>query len=714
MAATTERTSALLKEIEGMRALAVTSVLLYHAGFGLSGGYIGVDVFFVVSGFLITSLLQREFQSTGRISLSGFYARRARRLLPAATLVLITTVVLAQQMLNPVRAHQTAVDSLWSGGFLANFHFAQVGADYLQSTQPPSLVQHWWSLAVEEQFYVIWPGLLALTWFVWRRVTAAGLSICIAVTVASFAIGVYLTEHNPSWGYFASWARAWELSLGGVCAFAWGHRRRIPWGAVLGWLGMAAVVATIFVYDETTDFPGTAALVPVLGTVAVILSIGARGGPGALLSLAPLQWIGARSYGIYLWHWPLLMLLHDRQDSPSALWRGGTLVVSVAIAALSFVLLENPIRHNAALARSPRRSLAMGAATILIVLGAGVTVSRATSDITIETGYIAPTIPPTTMAPTTVPASTLPMQTTTTLPPVPWATRLQSKIDTELQPLIVASAANELLPENITPGISAQAKDAPPLWYDGCLLGFSQYAPGECNYGDVASDFTVTIFGDSHVVQWFPGLVAAALTEHWRVHVEAKKICPAVGVSVMRKDDEPYPSCDRWYGETLARIAASDTDLVIITQWRWKYDRNDNGARRSMNDGYWQAGLDNTVRTLTEAGKRVLLLGDAPMPFTQMDQCLAGSPQRITRCSVDPARVVNHAENELQRQVAAAHPGAMFYDPTSWFCTATMCPSVVGNMAVFLDTNHINNTYGTFLAPYLTLLVKEAAGVAPE
>ena len=235
-----------------MRAVAVSSVLLYHAGFGFSGGFVGVDVFFVVSGFLITTILRREWEATHRISLRNFYARRARRLLPAATLVLIVTLLLANWLLDPIRTHQTAVDTLWAGGFVANFHFAVVGADYLQSSAPPSLLQHWWSLAVEEQFYLVWPGLLALTLRLGRHVARIGAAVCLVVAGASFAAGLYLTDHNPVWGYYATWARGWELALGAVCAFAWNARHRLPLRGILGWLGLAAIGYSIFRFDATT------------------------------------------------------------------------------------------------------------------------------------------------------------------------------------------------------------------------------------------------------------------------------------------------------------------------------------------------------------------------------------------------------------------------------------------------------------------------------
>ena len=248
------RRAMLLPEIEGLRAVAVASVLVYHAHLGLSGGFVGVDVFFVVSGFLITGLLVREFESSGRISLREFYARRARRLLPAAALVLLVSLVLSNRLLDPVRAHQNSVDTLYASAFVANFHFAQVGSDYFRQNDAVSTLQHWWSLAVEEQFYVVWPGLLALTWWlVGRRrrawvARAGALGVILGLGTASFVVGFRLTHDNPSWGYFATWARGWELAVGAACAFLWAVRDRflpVAVRGVAGWAGIALITYEI-------------------------------------------------------------------------------------------------------------------------------------------------------------------------------------------------------------------------------------------------------------------------------------------------------------------------------------------------------------------------------------------------------------------------------------------------------------------------------------
>ncbi len=708
-----QRDRELLPEIEGLRAIAVVSVLLYHAQFGISGGYIGVDVFFVVSGFLITRLLVRERVATGRISLRTFYARRARRLLPAATLVLVAVVAASYLLLNPLRAHDTAVDASWAAVFAANIHFARVGTDYLASSAAPSLLQHWWSLAIEEQFYLVWPGVLALAWWAWRRVHAAALMVCAVVLVGSFAVGWWLVDDNPVWAYFAPWARAWELALGGLCTLIWSRRDRIFGRAALGWVGMAAMGFSAVVFDRSTVFPGVAALVPVLGAAAVILSIGSAGSPGRLLSLKPLQWVGGRSYGLYLWHWPVLVLVEERWGR-TAEWRAGALALSAALAAATYVLVEQPVRHLPALVRSAGRSLAAGAATVGLVVGVAAWSAHDTGNVELHTGYVAPTVAPTvppavssTVSVSTVPAdvsTSATSATSTTTPPDPLVV-LQQKVATELEPLIRASAAQDLVPDNITPAISDQHDNSPRVWGDGCLVGFFDDTSPVCEYGDLSSPITVALYGDSHVDQWFDAAEAAALRNHWKLLVLSKSKCTILDIKVLYDGTRPYPQCTRWRASAQERVLAPDVQVVLITQWRQHYHVLDKGAQRPVYDREWRAALVETVSTLQAAGKRVMLLGDTPFTHFAPDECIADHARSLTRCNLARPTHVVEREIQLEREVAA-EVGVEYYDTNPWFCADDVCPIVVGNMAVYLDSHHINRTYGLFLTPYMELLIQ--------
>ena len=702
--ASTSSRKRLLPEVEGLRALAVVSVLLYHAKLGFSGGYIGVDVFFVVSGFLITRLLANERANTGQISLASFYARRVRRLLPAASLVLVSVVAASYFLLNPLRAHDTAVDAGWSAGFLANVHFAQVGTDYLASSAAPSLLQHWWSLAIEEQFYIVWPGVLAAAWALKRRVATTGAVVCVAVVGLSFALGLWLTDKNPVWAYFAPWARAWELAVGGLCVFLWQRRDSGLAGAVLGWAGVAAIATSALVFDQATAFPGVAALAPVLGTAAVILSIGAPGAPGRLLALPVAQWIGGRSYGIYLWHWPVLVLLQEHYDKTAPAWRVGALLLSVALAAATYVLLESPVRYLPTLTSSSVRSLALGATLVALVFGIAQWSATTTSDVKLSTGYVAPTLP--TVPPTTVlsPTTSVVDSPSTTAAPDP-LDLLNEKVATELQPLLAASALQELVPDNITPAISDQDNDTPIVWSDGCLAGRFDEEPGVCEYGDLTSDVTVALFGDSHVDQWFAAAEAAAIRNHWKLLVMSKSKCPIVDIDVVWDSGSSYKECHAWLPLAMERVLQTDVKVVVITQWRQHYRVRVNGGPHAVSDDEWRESLSKVISTLQQAEKKVLLLGDTPFASYSMNQCIAERPHTLTKCNLDrPGHTVQSAIT-LESELAAAL-GAEYYDTNDWFCANDVCPVVVGNVAVYMDAHHITNTYGAFLTPYLELLLQ--------
>src|ERR1700761_6435296 len=296
-------------DIEGLRAVAIVAVLLCHAGVPfLAGGYVGVDVFFVISGFLITGLLIRELEGTGTISLRGFYARRAKRLLPLSAVLLATVGVLSMILLSPLRNTEVAGDIIASALYVANWHFAAQSVDYFAQGLEPSPVLHLWSLAIEEQFYLVWPSLMLATTWLWRRrgrsVRPVLWVVLALIFAGSLAYGIFLTEDKPAFAYFDPFARAWELGLGAALALI-GTNVRLPrLGAVaLGWAGVAAIVYASFAFTGETAFPGTAALVPVLGAGALILSgtvlaarargvTGTRFGAGWVLALPPIRYVG--------------------------------------------------------------------------------------------------------------------------------------------------------------------------------------------------------------------------------------------------------------------------------------------------------------------------------------------------------------------------------------------------------------------------------------
>jgi peptidoglycan/LPS O-acetylase OafA/YrhL len=363
-------------DVQGLRAVAVAAVVLDHAGLpGVGGGYVGVDIFFVVSGFLITGQLARRLRTTGRIGFADFYARRARRILPASFAVLALTVVGVLLFVPATLRSQAMTDAVAVALYAPNYVFAARGTDYLASTTP-SVFQHYWSLGVEEQFYLIWPALLLLTWLLLRRRAGAIAAVLALIAAASFAAGVVLTQSSQPWAFFALWPRAWELAAGGLLALAAPAVGRLlsPWAArLLGWAGLAGIVAACTLFTADTVFPGTAALLPVLATVAVIAAGEAptRGSVAGLLGLRPFQFLGAISYSLYLVHWPLEQLPQAAVGYENPLPLGVKLALAalaVPLAWLMYRKLENPVRHAAVFAAArPRRSLlaALGGSGVL-------------------------------------------------------------------------------------------------------------------------------------------------------------------------------------------------------------------------------------------------------------------------------------------------------------------------------------------------------------
>jgi peptidoglycan/LPS O-acetylase OafA/YrhL len=364
-------------DVEGLRALAILLVVLYHANVpGVRGGFVGVDVFFVISGFLITGLLVSEAGRSGRVSILRFYARRARRILPAATLVIILTVLASYHYLGFLVGNQVADDGKWATVFLANIHFASLGTNYFSSEVPPSPLQHMWSLSVEEQFYAVWPLLVLLVTAAARRFS---LRVCLGavlgvIIVASFAWSVIETDQNGVWAYFSPLTRGWELAAGGLVAVAAPLVERIPRmvAIALGGIGLIGVIVSGTTYSSHTTYPGAAVALPVLGTAAVIVAGSAVAGSGVelLLRLRPVQWLGARSYSLYLWHWPFLVIAAEHAGKTlsvgqNLLW----VLAALGASMISYRLIENPVRRAGVLIKRPVVSIALGLCLIGASLG---------------------------------------------------------------------------------------------------------------------------------------------------------------------------------------------------------------------------------------------------------------------------------------------------------------------------------------------------------
>jgi peptidoglycan/LPS O-acetylase OafA/YrhL len=516
-------------DVEGLRAVAVLAVVLFHAAVpGTAGGFAGVDVFFVISGFLITGLLWREAGSGGRLRFARFYGARARRLLPAAVVVLVATAAVATAVLPPLRVRGVLGDAVASALYVGNYRLAVQGTDYLAASSPPSPFQHYWSLGVEEQFYLFWPALLVLAAWVGRRLlrhrpaaapAAAPAVVLAAVAGASFAVSLVWTATSSPWAYFSLPSRAFELAVGGLVALGtplWRHLAG-PVAAVGGWAGLTLVVGSCVLLSARTPFPGTAALAPVLGAALVVVAgcAAPRGGAGVLLGLPPLRWIGRLSYSWYLWHWPVLVLapplLGHRLGLPA--WLAAA-AVSAALALATLHLVENPLRFAAPLRRSPRRSLVLGgaltAAGVCAALLAGVLAPGTTGrGQAVATPHVRPPAAPATRSPAESPAE-----------------EQVRALAAQVQAVVRASAGLQAVPSDLIPPLSRAGSDTAQPFHDGCDQGFTTATQPPCVFGDPAGSTTVALVGDSHAAAWYPAVEPVAEQRQERLDVLAKATCP--------------------------------------------------------------------------------------------------------------------------------------------------------------------------------------------
>jgi peptidoglycan/LPS O-acetylase OafA/YrhL len=363
-------------DVEGLRAVAVGAVILFHAKLvGFTGGFVGVDVFYVISGFVITGVLLRKFESSGSLGFKDFYARRARRILPAAGFVLIATILASYHWLGFIRGAEVADDARWCAVFLANFHFLSIGTNYFSSQLPPSPLQNYWSLAVEEQFYLVYPCALALSLIVIPRLSVRHKVMIFTgvVILGSLYWSIYQTSADPYGAYLSSLTRAWELAVGGFVAAGTQYwlRMRRDVAACATWLGIAGILIAATEFTGSTPYPGWAALLPVASAALIIaggMSAG-RWGVELLLGTAALRWLGKLSYSLYLWSWPVLTIAAQSSSKPLSLTqRLLTIVASLVLAALTYAIVENPIRHSKWVAVSWRRGILLGVVIICAVL----------------------------------------------------------------------------------------------------------------------------------------------------------------------------------------------------------------------------------------------------------------------------------------------------------------------------------------------------------
>jgi len=644
-------------DIEGLRALAVAGVIAFHFGLtALPGGFAGVDIFFVISGYLITRHLVNEISETGRLDLWRFYARRARRLLPAALFVILATLVAGAFILSPEEQSLYSKGAMFASAYMINLWLIRWSFDYFASDAANNPFIHFWSLSVEEQFYLAWPALLMLA--AWLRPGKRAVILVIGLAgLVSFAVCAWLTTVAQPWAFYFSPLRAWEFAAGGLATLvpAAALRERPGLSAAMAWAGLALIAIAYLSFSEDAPFPGLLALVPVAGTVLMLLAgaAGARNGLSAVLALPPLQWIGKLSYSLYLWHWPVIVYAGMLTAELSTVQRLLCLALTLALSAFTYLFIENPIRRNGWLMANAARALVPA----VLLTGTGVVAAYANARLAVH------------------------------------------DLDPE-QRVIAESAARPS---------TARARN-------GCVLDYETVTPKPCVFGAKDAPRTIALFGDSHADHWSTPLIEAAEKKDYRVVTWLKSSCRASRLTIWAtKLKRDYTECDEWREQSIREIIAARPALVVISEIALSSSRkmSEGMDEPESQDADWKVGLRSTLETFSKAGLKVAFIRDVPFNDEHVDTCVARALWRgetPSLCDQTRAYAANDGMAAMERDIVQSVPGAFYVDLTSQFCDQTTCHVFINGKLAFRDRHHLATPFAESLEPVVEKTVLREVG----
>lgn len=664
-----------LPEVQALRALAVALVVIYHLRPDvLPGGYIGVDVFFVISGFLITGHMIREARATGRLRLGHFWANRARRILPASLLVVAVVLLTAPVLLPVTNLNEIGRQGLASVLYVQNWALVGNAVDYLASETADTPFQHFWSLAVEEQFYILWPLVVLGAAVVARRsrrgpraLTAALLVAFGVLVVASFAWNLISVNAEDPAAYFATTTRLWELGAGGLLAVTLRYTERFRFArSALALAGYGAIGVGAMALTAETPFPGTAALLPVLGTVAVIAA-GRTAGLGSLSWLvdrAPVQWLGNVSYSLYLWHFPAIVwFLAYAGDAPTKLESLGLLALMLVLAGASYTFVEQPLRSTAWLKDHDWRSL--GLAGTAMALACALTLVPTTATTAIERDW-----------------DTLAAQIDVSTEPngiYGAHAGVDGKID------IFADGTTAIRPNPINAVDDMEIALRTP-----CESDLSTETSKVCEYGDPSSDVVVAMVGDSHTRMLTTPIVNLAEERGWRVLGFFHNSCPFSYEERAFNADE----CEALNTETMEQLRSVEPDAVITSYLaRNGFRETETGMPNGIK------GFSDLWNDLHDLGASVYVVKDVPEAKKDSQACVSENYENPERCSISRWKAM--VRRDLVDQAAEYAPHATVIDYTERYCGPRKCHQVVGNVLVYRDRGHITDTFALTLQPYL-------------
>lgn len=661
-------------DIQGLRALAVALVVVFHLSAAvLPGGYIGVDVFFVISGFLITGHLLREVERTGRISLTEFWARRVRRLLPAAAVVLIVSAIAAKYVL----ADSVEVRNLTEIGFAAlyvlNWFLAESSVDYLAADNAPSIAQHYWSLSVEEQFYILWPIIIfAAIWAASRarrvdRRTAVAIAL-IVVLVLSLAYSIFETARSQPSAYFMTTTRAWEFALGGLVALVPTVRLGAVFRGVVSWAALLTVVASALLMDGRSPFPGWIALIPV-GATATLIWLGdsaVRWTPQAIARIRPIQALGGLSYAVYLWHWPIIIVVASQLGRPPGwIWAGAIVLLTLVLSLLTKRWVEDPVRRAPGFLRRRVPTFACMLAAMLLIGGVG-------------------------LAPATIAKAEAHLAN---------AELAAQVADTEGCFGAYAVENDCADPYRATPDIdfAAASSDGYRAWMDGesrcSSRTLDKLMESRCDFP--SDGIGVAMVGDSHTNHLMQPISALAQQRGWDFHGIALTGCTGFERADNVQDPGARRICIDWAEAQSERVRNDpDIDVVVIS------------ALVKPSNGFETSAVER-LQSYRDAGKRVVVIRDVPgmEPGTAADgkgaltgvECVeAAGIGAADPCAWTPPE----ADDWLLS--AAEQTGAAQIDPREIICADGSCHAVIGGVVVYFDDDHLSATFASTLVPWFT------------
>lgn len=667
-------------DIQGLRALAVGLVVIYHLRPDrLTGGFIGVDVFFVISGFLITSHLV----GMGRLNKAAvvrFWGNRIRRLLPASLVVLVVTLMASRLLMPPTRWQDLGVQAMASGLYVQNWALSAQSVDYLAAGNASTPFQHFWSLSLEEQFYLGWPVLLFAVGAISLRYGLPRLRLTrlliVVIIVASLTVSVVLTASEPASAYFVTPARIWELAVGGAVAVL-PSVSRTPGPAArtaLAWVGLAGIVAAGITFDESVAFPGIAAGLPVLGTALVIMAAaGSRLSPARVLGVRPVQWLGGVSYSVYLWHWPLIVLYPAVFEGPLGAVDTGVIIASTLIlAALTKRFVEDPYKASVNGLR-PFRFALIGIVTVSALAGLLLAEVRVLERA--ESRGLAQAV-----------ESKTPCFGGAALAEGP-----------EACPVQIEAA--------VVPAPNLAANDKPMAYADDCWNGPPFSDRRTCVYG--SGPVQVALVGNSHAGQWLPALQRMSEQLGWTITTYLTSQCNASDAALAFDSPLKTRGCLEWGAWAQEQTTGGRYDLVITSQ---RQSLPLEGATEVTQGELAERGYGSYLQRWSADGTKVLIIRDTPDPgrtLRSVPDCVAANPGRWSVCSgtrqewasADPLTAV---ADRLEL------PGVTTVDLTDVICDPVRCNGVTGGVVTYFDASHLTATYATTLTPYLQPAVEKA------